>query len=150
MKKFLTIAVLVAAVFICGIARAEVHSTEDNFAVAMMAAMTAINATDDYFELMSNAPYDVVAQRRQDCERHLSVLKIFMDETAQGKESLNCTLLAMIIMQERGMTLQYFLDTMSAYRSGNQSLFEQYKEETRKMFRQAEESRQEFRNTYGK
>ena len=54
-----------------------------------------------------------------------------------------------IIIQERGLTLSYYIDAVNAYQTNKMNLYEEY---MRKMYaynKSAEQARQEFRDKYG-
>lgn len=131
------------------VAQAVTHSTQENFNQVFQNCVSAINETSDYTDLINNANFDVVVIRKEDCARHQNILEFYWKEMSHGKEAGECALLATIIMQERGLTLGYYMDAVDAYRSNRMNLYEEY---IRKMYaynKSAEQARQEFRTKYG-
>ena len=150
MKKIFAVASIMLLFASCNVAQAVEHSTQEDFNVIWRASVTAINETADYVNLINNVDYDVAVVRLQDCERHEKILEFYWQTPYyKGVEVKECALLATIIMQERGPTLDYFISAVNAYRVNKASLFEEYMKKMSTCNKQVEQSRQEFRNKYG-
>ena len=150
MKKFFVVAFVILTCISGNRAQAMDHSTQENFNTVFKICYSAINITADYATLINNRNYDVVVIRLQDCTTLENSLGSFWENGgAQGAESLDLMLSTRILLQERGLTLSYYIDAVNAYQSNNIAL---YKECLRKMYgycKSAEQLRQEIRNKYG-
>lgn len=149
MKKIFLVALFTAICFYNVVTQAVTHSTQADFNAAWQASITAISETADYVNLINNVDYDVAIVRLQDCNRHQKILEFSWQEAYKGKEAVEVALLATIIMQERGATLDYFISAVKAFRANKISLFEEYMKKMSAYNKRAEKSRQEFRVKYG-
>lgn len=128
------------------IGQAVTHSTQGNFTAALKMCVSALNETEDYYEVMKKGDDAVIYLRQKDCERLEESLGNFK---ADGAESLTLLLDARLILQGRGMALGYYLSAIEAYRAGKIALYEEYGRRLQKTFKEAENDRKNFRAKYG-
>ena len=149
MKKIL-ISMLIILLCVSGnMAQAVVHSTQENFNFVFHICTSAINETSDYYDLLQKGDDNMIDIRRRNCSVLEETLLDFSHTHAQGAESTVCVLETILIIQGRGLSLEYYLSAIKAYRAGNMALYEQYKQLLQKYFNEAERDRQNFRNKYG-
>ena len=146
MKKYVIAILLLVMFFLNGICQAAVHSTQENFNIALKQCISALNDTEDYYEVMKRGDDAVIYLRQKDCELLEESLGHFK---ADGAESLTLLLETKLILQGRGLSLEYYLSAMDAYRAGRIALYEEYRRRLEKSFKEAEIDRKKFRAKYG-
>lgn len=149
MKKFLLALMFATICAYCSTAQAVVHSTKENFDFVFQICTSAINETSDYYNLLKKGDDNLIDIRRRNCNVLEETLLDFSHTHAQGAESKVCVLDTLLIIQGRGLSLEYYLSAIKAYRAGNMSLYEEYRQMLQKSFNEAERDRQAFRNKYG-
>lgn len=151
MKKiFMAVILFVVVVSKVSIAQAVTHSSQENFNYCFQMCISALNATEDYADLIVKGKYEIAIIRRQECDNLQKSLEfLWHNGSVRGAESLDLMLTSIIILQERYLTLDYFISALDAGVAGNMTLYEEYKQKMLETLESSFKLRQEFRAKYG-
>ena len=104
MKKFLSIGLIIFAIFFpVSVTQAVTHSTQADFNSALSVSVTALNETAGYPESINSGNYKSAVDWKRKCSSQSKLLD-FWSDNLEGKESLECIMLADIIIMEREKT----------------------------------------------
>lgn len=148
MKKFLSIVTIMLMCASGGVAQAVVHSTQAEFNSALTVSVSALNETAEYSNPINSGDYSGVVAYRDNCSNQSHILNCWLDNL-NGKEAVECIMLADIVVMERAKTLNCYIDVVNAFRSNKTNIYKEYIKKMYTCSQQAEQARQAFRNKYG-
>lgn len=146
----------IALLMIIGISQPvyAVQSSADDLKKALYYSITALVKTDNYLSEFNNQEhkkkYEYLLNAISICEYEQKSLEAILNQSdVGGTEARNCIFAAMVILQERGLTLRYMRDAINAKVRNDEQTYEYYLNEAIRYAKSAEELRQQFKQKYG-